>query len=511
MSGSRPERERTQGDGEDGEERGILRPLALVLLAKIAVSVVALALGFRAVSDDDFARVVLAQTWAQAPRLDPTGTSWLPAPFWLSGAVLRVFGPSLDVARATAFVLGLAASAVIYLAARWITEDRRSALVGAVVAAAFPWSARLGVATVPELPAAALTLLAVASLGSPSADRRLWAAAGLCWATLSRYEPWPVAAVFAGWSLLGALRLGQGRAAQAKLVLAALIALAGPVAWMAWNHVAHGDALHFLARVAAYRQALRAGEGGSLARLLAYPGAMLREEPELCLAPLALWLIARGAPAAGALAAALRRYWLPGAVAALQIAALSAALVRDGAPTHHPERAMLVALLLLALVTGDLGARALAAGPALRRRAAVAAAVVLVLGAGWIRRWYRLEGLQPRSDEVAVGRAAAELVPAGSPVLLEVPHYGYFAVTAAVGRPGQIVLDRSIDPRDPPAASSFTDPAVLRRRLAAAGARHFIAQPTPALTAFAGAPLAVRGAWALWSAPPVAASQEPLP
>jgi hypothetical protein len=33
------------------------------------------------VSDDDYARVVIAQRLSLA--LDPSGTSWLPFPFWL--------------------------------------------------------------------------------------------------------------------------------------------------------------------------------------------------------------------------------------------------------------------------------------------------------------------------------------------------------------------------------------------------------------------------------------------
>ncbi|EYF03274.1 hypothetical protein [Chondromyces apiculatus] len=492
-----------------------LRDLGVVLAVKAAASAVTLGLGFRAVSDDDFARVVLAQAWAHAPKLDPTGTSWLPAPFWLSGALLRLFGTGLGAARAVALVLGLVSAALIYLAARWITEEagaggRRGALAGALVAAVFPWSARLGVATVPELPTAALTLLGVAALTTPSANRRLWGALALLWATLSRYEPWPLAAVFAAWSLLSALRLGQSRGDQAKLVVAALIALAGPAAWVAWNHVAHGDALQFLARVAAYRQALGSGGGdGLVSRLLAYPGAMLREEPELVLAPLALWLAVQGTPGAARFTEALRPYRVPAALASLQIAALSAALVRDGAPTHHPERATLVGLLVLALVVGDVGAQVVATGgPALRRRAGAAVVALLLVGGLFVRRYFRREHFNPRLDEVAVGEAAAARVPGGAPILLEVPHYGYFAVMAALGRPGQVVLDRSIDPRDPPTASSFVDAAALRRRLVAAGADWFVAQPTEALLGIAGASVEGQGAWALWSAGEVRASGE---
>ena len=503
------------------------RDAILVVAVKAVASAVALAVGFRAVSDDDFARVVLSQAWAGAPRLDPTGSSWLPAPFWLNGAVFRLLGPTLDVARGVALALGLISAVIVLVAARWITGDRRAALAGAVVAAAFPWSARLGVATVPELPAAALTLLAIASLGDPSPGRRLWAACGLVVATLSRYEPWPIAALFAVTSLLGALRLGQGRAAQAKLVLAALIALAGPAAWIAWNHVAHGDALHFLARVAAYRQALAQQGDGTLLRLIAYPLAMFREEPELVLAPLALWLVARRAlraapsplsapsasapsasapsplaAAAPAFAAAARPYALPLALAALQIAALSLALVRDGAPTHHPERATLVLLLVVALLVGDVGARAVRAAGAADRRALLAgAATVALLSLLLIRPHLNREHENARAGEVAIGRAAAALVPRGAPVLIEVADYGYFAILAALGRPGDAVLDRSIDPRDPPAPSSFGDVAALSRRASDAGAAYLIARPAPAMQALAGPPLATRDPWALWALP----------
>ncbi|WP_438024453.1 hypothetical protein [Sorangium sp. So ce233] len=494
------------------------RDLALIALAKAAVSALVLALGFRAVSDDDFARVVLAQAWAHAPRLDPTGTSWLPVPFWLNGALFLLFAPTLDVARAVAFALGVASATLVYISARWITGDRRAALAGALLAGAFPWSACLGVATVPELPAAALSLFAVASLvtppagPAPPAGRALLGALALVLATLSRYEPWPVAVAFAALALLAAARLGQGRAAQAKLALAALVALAGPAAWIAWNRVAHGEALHFLARVAAYRNAVSPGGDGTLLRLLAYPAAMVREEPELFLSPIALALVAwrarRGAgggaraprPFPPLLRAALP-YALPGAVAAFQIAALSLALVRDGAPTHHPERATLLALLLLALAVGDLTARAFR-GASSGARWALGGALLVVLFVGVVFRPHlRREHFNPRTDEVAIGRAAAELTPPSAPVLVEVVDYGHLATLAALGRPGGAHPDRSIDPRDPPIGSSFDDPASLARRVADVGAAYLIGRVRPSVSSFAGPPLETRGAWGLWAAP----------
>jgi len=89
--------------------RSALAALALVAL-KCAVSAWALHIGFTHVSDDDFARVTLAQAFAHAPQLDPTGTSWLPFPFWLNGGAMALFGRSLAVARGVAVVSSAAPS-----------------------------------------------------------------------------------------------------------------------------------------------------------------------------------------------------------------------------------------------------------------------------------------------------------------------------------------------------------------------------------------------------------------
>jgi 4-amino-4-deoxy-L-arabinose transferase-like glycosyltransferase len=467
----------------------------LVAPLKLAASAMALATGFRAVSDDDFARVVIAEQWARAPRLDPSATSWLPFPFWISGSAMGALGRSLDVARGTAVVLGVAAAVLVYQAGRWLGEDRDAALGGAAVAALFPWSARLGVATVPELLAAALALLAMAALGGDP-RRRLWGGLALFAATLSRYEAWPVALVFAAWCAIDVVRAARG----ARLILAGAgaLALTGPLAWIAWNRAAHGDALHFLARVAAYRQALGGGgEAGAGSRLVAYPLLMVREEPELfALLAVAAVTAALGGPA---LRARLAPYARPAAIAAAQIAALSLAMMRDGAPTHHPERAVLSALLLAALAAGALAVHLL------RERGwwrALALGGAVALAAALARPRAPREDFTPRGDEVAIGKAAAAEARPGEPILVEAADYGWLAVTAAFGRPEDVVPDRSVDPRDPRAASSFGDKAALRARIAASGARLVLAhRETAAAKKTLGAPVAIRGSWAMWRAP----------
>ena len=83
-------------------------------------------------------------------------------------------------------------------------------------------------------------------------------------------------------------------------------------------------------------------------------------------------------------------------------------------------------------------------------------------------------------------------------MLIEVADYGYLAVTAALGRPEDAVPDRSVDPRDGPSASSFSETAALRRRVVASGARWAAARPGAPARAALGAPVAQRGAWALF-------------
>lgn len=472
-----------------------LAPAALLTLLKITISAVVLASGFRAVSDDDFARVVIAEEWAHTPRWDASGTSWLPFPFWITGAVMMALGRGLFAARAAAFVLGVVAALLVYLAARWLGEGRRAALLGAAVAAIFPWSARLGVATVPELFTAALTLIAIAAIasqpGARTPTRLLAGAAAITLASLSRYEAWPIALVFAALAALDAARSRRGSAA-----IAALIALVGSALWLVHNRLAHGDALHFLARVAAYRKALGGAEDSAAARLWAYPQAMLREEPELfALLATAVILLAWREGRAG-LGAALGRYARPAAIVAAQIAALSLAMIKDGAPTHHPERAVLAALLLAAIVAGALAARVLAGER--RILGAIALAAVAIAASLAIRPRAPRETFAARGDEEAAGRAAATLARPGEPVLIEVADYGYLAVIAALGRPEDAVRDRSVDPRDAKRGSSFTDATAIEARVTSAGARWVVARVGDPARAALGEPIVRRGAWGVF-------------
>src|SRR4029077_5415990 len=134
------------------------------------VSAWVLAQGFSHISDDDYARTVIAEQFAHAPRLDPSATSWLPLPFWLEGGAMMVAGRSLGVARALAVTLGAVSVCPPYLAMRWARVARSAAIIAVVIAMALPWGAWLSAATVPEGWSGALVAAAAIVMASRGAE-----------------------------------------------------------------------------------------------------------------------------------------------------------------------------------------------------------------------------------------------------------------------------------------------------------------------------------------------------
>lgn len=472
--------------------------LGIVVAVRAVNSARLLATGFRAVSDDDYARAVIAQAWSASPRLDPSGTSWLPLPFWVTGLAMRVFGPSLDVARAVAFVLGLASSALFFVAARRITGQTSHALASAVAATVFPWSAWLGVAMVPELPTTALCLFACATLamqGGGEPRERLLGACALFAATLSRYEAWPVAMAFSAFTLFDGVRSERHRP---LLLTAAALSLLAPLLWVLWNAHAHGDALHFVARVVSYRRAWVARAGAVTELVPYYPLAIVRAQGPFLVAiavgGVICWLRLRGR-----LPTIVASWSRPLVVTAVQLLALAVALARDGAPTHDHERAVLLALVTVAMVAGHFLGLFLCEGRfefALALAFAALAAHLVQGGRSPVPVRPRFDA---RLDQERIGRHVASTALPGERLLVEVEDYGHLAVIAAFGRPDAAVPDRSIDPRGMPAPSSFGEVASLRSRVAEVAPRFVVGHPTAIAREALGAPDFIEGAWAAWS------------
>ena len=429
----------------DGGAKGLSmerRPLAAVVGAAVAVAYALAAFlvrsrGFVAISDDDFARVVIAQSWAAHPALDPSGTSWLPVPFWLYGLIFRVAGSSLAVAWGAAILLAGASGALLVLGARRAGLPLPAAALGSLVPLLLPLVPLLGAAPVPELPTAALVAFALLAAEKAPVE----AGMAILLASLSRYEPWPFAALVALSCGLRAARLRSPRHA-----LAAALAAAGPLLWCLWNLHSHGDALSFAHRVASYRAGLgeRAAEAGI------YLFAFVREAP----APLlAFGLVALGKPPA-----ALRLALIGPLV---QLAALSLAGLAGGAPTHHPERALVASWLALSVAAA--GQISALSRPRLRLPLA-ASGLALALFSGIARLAPTWSGLgADRRADLALGEALRARVPAGEKVLLVADSYGFLATDAAFARPGALLalVPRAVDPRSSLTGDPLASPEAL--------------------------------------------------
>jgi hypothetical protein len=327
------------------ERRSLLVDVTAVIALKAALGAFVCLSGFSHVSDDDYARTVIAEQFAHAPRLDPSGTSWLPLPFWLTGALMGIAGASLETARVVTFVLGVATVAAPYAALRAIRVERAASLAATLVAMALPWNAWLGVATVPEGWSAAIAAAAVIAMGR--AEAAPWCGAGLLAASWSRYEAWPACAVFAAVSVARGARPTTPNERRRRTILCGAVALAGPLSWMAWNAYAHGSPVHFLARVSAFRRAIGAAAVPLADKVLGYPQALLLETPEAALLGLA-------GGAGVARSPALRARWaLPCATALAILGFLVAGDLQDGAPTHHPERALAIVWWIFVAMGAD--------------------------------------------------------------------------------------------------------------------------------------------------------------
>lgn len=383
----------------------VVDALALIA-AKTAVSLAVLAIGFTHVSDDDYARTVIAQTFAHAPKLDPSGTSWLPFPFWVTGWIMAVFGRSLETARASAIMMSSLAAVAPYFGARSLGASRQAALIGALVASCTPVCAWLGAATVPEGFSGLLTAGAVLVIASRRAP--IPAALALLAAALSRYESWPACAIAAV-----ALVLRRDR----RSLQAAGLCVLGPLGWMVWNKLAHGSFTHFFSRVSTFRD-IHVGAVPMTARIFGNAVALATSYPE------ALVLF-------GIAAVSLRierRWWLPLLCALGTLVFLTAGDIRGGAPTHHAERALVPIAACLVLF-------GVACAPKWLPRPVIPA-VFIVVTCLRIRDYPGASKAEDRSEQIARGRElrsaqALDVTPCA---------YEHFALIAAYGRPESVTI-----------------------------------------------------------------------
>jgi hypothetical protein len=280
-------------------------------------------------------------------------------------------------------------------------------------------------------------------------------------ATLSRYEAWPVAAVVAAF-----IGLRRDEPVFYRRALLAALPLVGPVFWILHNRIAHGDALSFLHRVSSYKAALGAGGANAIG---AYLWGVLAGCPAVLALFVGLVVLATRGNDRDELRRRLARY-VPFGIAALALAAfLSIGDLVGGAPTHHPERVLLVVWLACALAAADLAT-------VVRPPPALVAVVVLLLALDY-RATLADRGVDRRSEETS-GAQLRSLVPRGEHVVVATTDYGYFAVIAAFGRPSDAIVDLSHDPRVKSEKSIVADHWHAPDHLRQEGARWLVAPST---------------------------------
>lgn len=460
-------RERSTGFRRDACAFGLL------LVVRVVASLSVNRAGLRALSDDDYARAVIAERFASSASLDPSGTSWLPFPFWFTGSAMKVFGPSLDVARAAGLFAAVLATMLVYAGARVFGLRPRRAFLAAAFSVVVPPALVLGAVPTPELLASALAAFALLATARENGPVE-WAGGALFFATLSRYETWPIAAVVA---IACGVRAARSRSAaeRTRLGFAAGLSLLGPVLWVLHGRLSHGTWFDAFTRVAAYRHAL-VGAPSASSDALAYVFALFIGCPTVSLPLVVAAVVVAQSGASGR--AALFRWLVPALGAASLFVFLELGAWLGGTPTHHAERTLLAVWLLAAVAVLDLTSRTM-------QRVGIEAAVRVAMVAATLPPLWALDrGSLPwaalgidRRDEEAAGSALARLGVGSDRALISTPDYGYFAVMAASGRPEATTADATHDPRtEPPergvpetAEASFCD------RLAAAKARWLVA------------------------------------
>ncbi len=409
-------------------------------MTKVITASILLALGFSHVSDDDFARIVIAQTFATRPTLDPSGTSWLPFPFWVAGATFMAVGRSLAVAKALSIAQSAVAWCVLF---RAIGRDHLRAWpawMACMIAMCLPWNVWLGATLVPEGFVGPLLAAAMILGATPNG----LAAALLVICTLSRYESWPVALALASfWFVRGV------RARNLRWACFALLALLGPLAWATWNQHAHGDALHFFARVSRYRQSLHLAPLALAERIAVYPSAVVS-----VMGPFAC--VGLGAVPALAIVETRKLWRVPLALALIQLVTLIAGELADGAPTHHPERAVLafVIVLIAAGVSGWVSLfTTFTKRRSLRQMFFVGAAAALAIyGGAWIIHEIHEFPGRGESDTRQVQLSRGRSLVRTERYRVTPCSYEHFALIAAFGRPEQVAIDTP-SLRTPPTAA----------------------------------------------------------
>jgi hypothetical protein len=300
-------------------------------------------------------------------------------------------------------------------------------------------------ATTPDFYSATLVLFSCATLARKHVSLRTLGVLALGIASLSRYEAWPVAVL---WAFLNGVDAVRSRRWQFAWLAA--IGLVPPALWMLHGANAHNSALFFVERVASYQHALGSATPHGLTQAFRTPWRLIADAPEI-------WALLLFAALCGKGPRLWPKRWnRPVCAISTTVLFVWSADWHGSTATHHSSRTLLAAwFMLAALAAANLFRRSQSAGAWQRARFVLGAAGTGALAMFALRPAISsIEPPQDRSEEVQFGLLASHRVPKGARLAIATPGYGYFAAEAAFARP---LETRVVNPHDPrrPAADPF--------------------------------------------------------
>ena len=383
-----------------------------ILVAYWAVAALLRARGYMGLTGDDLLRILMTDHWARHPylavpaELGRFATQWLPAHFWITGAITWVTG---DAVVSLVVVSLAAASAGIWLMDALTAElfGARAGWLASLLLAFLTLYLWLGVSHT-EYP------LYFACLLGSTWQLAVWLRTGrhrallassllMLGAMLFRIEGWTFAACFAVAVAAGA-RLRREPILSPRILGAIAIPFLFVLPWMGITFSTFGNPVESLAvnRAQMVDSTIAVTDMPVWARALKLPGMLALTSPSLCLA-IAVWIALCWREIRGRLAIFL------GIVGGYALA-LGAAYVAGFDTEAEPRRYPLVALVLLTPLAGALLDRLVSSARPRTRRLAVAG---LVLYAGANVAYAQLFPTVHR-DAVATGRHLAAQLEAGA-------------------------------------------------------------------------------------------------
>jgi hypothetical protein len=360
--------------------------IGALLGLRITLAVLSWQPGWSALGWDDFAHVALAGGFAAEPELAHQ-LVWLPLPVWLNGAVFMVFGalapdnPMLITAVVN-MILMIGAAAIAGWSARRLFHTATGGLIAFAAVLFAPWAVWLSLSGLADpLYHLAMAGTVLGTIGWLQTRRLAWlvgAAGSVAAAAACRYEGW---ALFGAWAaILAAVevwgpRSGLGRRVRSSHRVLTIIALPAlvPVGWVVLNLTRTDDAFFFAKEHVRYFKVFGSWES-RMARLMYYPGSLLRAVPLMLAASAVVAVARRRDRIVRALVAIL----------ALTFLALWSSSLLSSSVGVFNERYLLAFGIGLAPLLGGIPAL-LPEAPRLLRRPAAVAALIAALAVTGIR------------------------------------------------------------------------------------------------------------------------------